>query len=336
MPSLSSHSTESPGSAGRPCVDGVVLPFWFDRPPREALGIADLAEQLGYGNLWIGEMATFDAFALGAAIAGRTRRIRLQLGPLALGVRSPVALALGASSVSEIGGRPAELALGASSPHIVRDWHGAEWSRLPKRLEETVAALRPLLRGERNDHQGETVRTRGFRLRTALPAARITAAALGPQMLRAAASCADRLVLNLLGADQIARLQVTFEQHVRKAGRQRVPVAAWVPAGLDPDERALDQLRAQLAIYLAPPGYGELLSELGFGDLVRAARDGERLSALAPRISRELLDQVALLGTASELRSGVERYRAAGVDHLAIVPLTAHDARGQHLLEALA
>lgn len=90
-----------------------VLPYWLGRPASEALAIAREAERLGYPELWVGEMASFDAFALGGAIARDTQRIALTLGPLALGVRSPVALALGAASVSELGGRPARLALGA-------------------------------------------------------------------------------------------------------------------------------------------------------------------------------------------------------------------------------
>ena len=95
---------------------GVVLPYWPDRPPLEALDVADAAERLGFDELWVGEMATFDAFALGAAIAIRTSRITITVGPLAVAVRDPVALALGAASVSSLGGRPANLALGVSTP----------------------------------------------------------------------------------------------------------------------------------------------------------------------------------------------------------------------------
>lgn len=138
----------------------VVLPYWFDRPASEALDVAREAERLGYAELWIGEMATFDAFALGGAIARETTRITLTLGPLALGVRSPVALALGAGSVSELGGRPARLALGASSPAIVAGWHGRPYARLPEVARETIAAVRPLLRGE-----GDRKNKRTFQVR---------------------------------------------------------------------------------------------------------------------------------------------------------------------------
>ena len=41
---------------------GVVMPYWLDRPLLEAVEIAEHADRLGYGSLWVGEMMTFDAF----------------------------------------------------------------------------------------------------------------------------------------------------------------------------------------------------------------------------------------------------------------------------------
>ncbi|WP_410596867.1 hypothetical protein [Amycolatopsis sp. lyj-23] len=43
----------------------VSLGLWQDRPPEEALDTARAAEAAGYRELWIGEMATWDVFALG-------------------------------------------------------------------------------------------------------------------------------------------------------------------------------------------------------------------------------------------------------------------------------
>ena len=96
-----------------------MLPFWLDRPAGEALDIAHEARNVGLGALWIGEMATFDAVALATAIGHRAPGLRLKLGPLAVGVRSPVAMALAASSVATLTGSEVGLALGASSPAIV-------------------------------------------------------------------------------------------------------------------------------------------------------------------------------------------------------------------------
>lgn len=307
--------------------DAVVLPYWLGRPASEALVIAREADRLGYPELWIGEMVTFDAFALGAAIARETRQIALTLGPLALGVRSPVALALGAGSVSELGGRPARLALGASSPAIVVGWHGRSYARLPELARETITALRPLLRGERNE--------RGFKLRVAPPAADLTLAAFGPRMLAVAAREAERVVLNLATPAAVREIRDTLEREARAAGRACPRLAVWVAAAHEPGAEAIQQLARQVCVYLAPPGYGEMFRDAGFAALVERARAGEPQHRLAREVSRALLEAVAMLGDAHALRTRVGDYAAAGADEIAIVPVTAEDDEGKRVLAAL-
>jgi alkanesulfonate monooxygenase SsuD/methylene tetrahydromethanopterin reductase-like flavin-dependent oxidoreductase (luciferase family) len=110
-------------------------------------------------------MATFDAFAFATAIGLETERARLRVGPLATGVRTPIAIALGISSVATRTGRPVDVALGASSPAIVDGWHDRPWEAPAARMRETVHALRSILAGERAELDGRYVRTHGFRLR---------------------------------------------------------------------------------------------------------------------------------------------------------------------------
>src|SRR3954454_12263369 len=130
---------------------GVVLPYWLDRPSAEALEIGRNADRLGYGELWVGEMLTFDAFALAGALAATTGRIRLTVGPLAVGVRDPVMLARGVASVALAGGRPAGLALGASSPTVVEQWHQRAWTGAAVQMRATLEAVRLLLAGDRHN-----------------------------------------------------------------------------------------------------------------------------------------------------------------------------------------
>jgi probable F420-dependent oxidoreductase len=303
-----------------------VLPYWLCRPPSEALAIAREADRLGYPELWVGEMATFDALALGGALARETKRITLTLGPLALGVRSPVALALGAGSVSELGGRPARLALGASSPAIVTGWHGRPYAHLAERARETLAALRPLLRGERGAD--------GFKLRVAAPAPEITLAAFGPRMLAVAAREADRVVLNLVTPAAVRDVRATLEREASAAGRACPRLAVWVAAAHQPGPEAIAQLTRQVCVYLAPPGYGEMFRAAGFGALVDRARAGEPQPRIAEDVPRALLEAVAMLGEETTLRARIADYAAAGADELALVPVTAGDDAGARVLRA--
>ena len=161
----------------------VALPFWLDRPDDEAMDVALAASQAGFAALWIGEMATFDAFALATAIGLRAPGTTLKIGPLAVGVRGPVTLALGVSSVASLTGNRVDIALGASSPAIVAGWHDRPWAHHVPVMRETIECLRSILTGTRADYTGRHVNSHGFRLRDPRPDTRISLGAFGPGIL---------------------------------------------------------------------------------------------------------------------------------------------------------
>ncbi len=321
--------------AQRPRVLQVAAPFWLDRPDGEAVEIAVAAERNGFDTMWLGEMASFDAFALATAVGLRAPGLALKIGPLAIGVRSPVALALGLASVATLSGARADLALGASSPDIVSGWHDRPWEALAPRARETVEAVRAILAGERSAYAGAHVRTHGFRLRQPQPEAKITLAAFGAGMTRVAAACADEIVLNLVTPEHVARVRAIVDAEARAHGRTAPAIAVWVTVALDPGAATLAQMAAQTAVYLRPPGYGEMFSELGFEGLVARARAGARRSELAEEVTGELLAQVCAIGSAAEIRERLAEYIDAGAAHVGVVPATAEDPAGGRVLAAL-
>jgi probable F420-dependent oxidoreductase len=313
-----------------------VLPFWLDRPDLEAMEIAEAVHAAGIGGLWIGEMATFDAFALATAIGMRAPGMGLRIGPLPISVRTPASIALGASSVAALTGAQVDVALGASSPFIVSGWHDRDWSHSAARMRETIECLRQILGGERGDYDGTFVRCHGFRLRKPLPHSRIGVGAFGPSMLKLAAEFADDVVLNLASPQRVSQVREQIERHAAAAGRMPPHVTAWVPVAVRPGEAALRQLAAQVAVYLAPPGYGEMFCELGFPDLVERARAGARRIDLAASIPLELAQQLAALGTPDQVTERIRAYLDAGADTVAVIPVTAEDPAGRVALRCVA
>jgi probable F420-dependent oxidoreductase len=312
------------------------LPFWLDRPNEEAMRIAQAADQAGLGGLWIGEMANYDAFALATAVGVRASGLRLKLGPLPISVRTPVAIALGASSVAALTGCEVDIALGASSPTIVTAWHDREWFHSVSRMRETTECIRPILRGERADYAGNYVRSNGFRLRHPLPHSRIGIGAFGPSMVRLAAEVADELVLNLATPERVAQIRTEIDDHAAAANRKPPHLTVWAPAAMNPGEASMQQAASQLAIYLAPPGYGEMFSTLGFSDLVETARRGARRSELATAIPFELTEQLGAFGDHEQIAARLKAYLNAGADTVAVVPVTAEDPDGRAVLECAA
>jgi probable F420-dependent oxidoreductase len=335
----------------------VSLGLWQDRPAGEVVRTAEVADALGYGEIWIGEMATFDAFALGAVVAQRTARAALTVGPLAVAVRDPVMIAMGAGSLAELTGRTVNVALGSSSPVVVEQWHGRRQERTALALAESATAVRALLDGARADVRGEVISTRGFRLRTRAPGTPLTIAAFGRGAVRAAALHADRMVINLVTPKSAARLVQLLHDECRAAGRPAPPVAVWLAAvvssdgvasdsvesdgvasdGAEPVRESTEQLRRGLVAYLSAPGYGEMFAEAGFGDVVRFARTRPHPGELLAAIPAELTGHVSLVGDERAVRARLAEYASAGVDEVALVPGSSDaDPAGVATLTALA
>ena len=251
----------------------VVLGEWLDRPIDADLAVAVEADRLGYGEVWIGEMAKLDAPAMAAAVVARTAQIEPVLGPLAVTVRSPAQIALAAATVAATG-RRTHVALGTSSDVVAR-WHGRDRRGAADRLATATNEVRALLAGERSTASA---------LRQPPDGATVTVAAFGPRAVAIAAS-ADRMVLNMVTVEAAARLAA-----------QHPNTAAWLAAAVDPTPDERRWLALGYVGYLAAPGYGEMFADAGFGDLVAFARTRPHPRDLAAAVPDELLDAVALVG----------------------------------------
>lgn len=307
---------------------GVVLPYWLGRPDLEALGIACQASACGFERLWLGEMATFDAFALATAVASSTSLPRLTVGPLAVGVRSPVAIAMGVASVATLTNRRVDVALGASSPRIVRDWHDRSWSGNAQRTRESVTVLRDLFEGRRAAFSGRHIHAKDFKLRRPQPGCTISVAAFGPRMTQVAAESADEVVLNLVSPAYTAKARASIDAFAKACGRPSPPLAVWVTCSVEPGPATYHQLASQLAVYLRPPGYGEMFTELDFGGLVHQARSSDSRHTLVEDIPHELPAAVGAIGSGPEVLRRIKAYFDAGADHVGLVPATADDDDG--------
>jgi len=95
-----------------------------------AVEMAEVAERLGFAFVWVpdhlravrgpDDAPTFEAFTLLAAIAERTRRVRLGPGVACAGFRNPALLVKMITSLDVASGGRADFALGAG-------WHEGEW-----------------------------------------------------------------------------------------------------------------------------------------------------------------------------------------------------------------
>ncbi len=313
----------------------VVTPLWQDRPPAENLEVAINADRLGFPDLWIGEMATYDAFAFATAVGNKTGNIALTVGPLAVSVRTPMTMAMGIASVADLTGRQTNLALGASSTVVVEEWHGRQRQRTARHLAETAQIVRALLDGEKVNFEGEMASSKGYRLRLDTPPGSLTIAAFGPAAVRAAAQYADRMVLNMVTPASLARLRSQLDDAAKKYDRVAPKLAVWLTCAVAPETKAVDQVLRAVVGYLAAPGYAEMIAEAGFADLVKFARTRPHPKELLAAVPGELASAIGLVGSVEEIDQRLQEYQAAGADEVCLVPATAGDPGGLRTLTAM-
>jgi probable F420-dependent oxidoreductase len=303
----------------------VSLGLWQDRPAAEVIETAAVADALGYPALWVGEMATWDAFALATHVGQSFRQAGLVLGPFAVAVRDPAMIAMGAASVAAITSRPVAVALGTSSPLVVERWHGRERKHPAVALAESAVACRMLLDGAKAEMAGRCVRTSGDRLRLPPPRSELVIAAFGDQAIAVAARHADRMVLNLVDPPSVRLLVAKLRAAADEAGRPCPRVAVWTTCAIDPGPAAIEQMRRAVVGDLAAPGYAQMFEAAGYGDLVAYAKTAPHPGELLARVPPALNQVVGLVGDLATVRNRIGEYADAGADDVVLVPSATDD-----------
>jgi probable F420-dependent oxidoreductase len=308
----------------------------------ELLELCRRAEGWGYRSAWLAEVAGPDPFAFGGAIAAGTG-LSVGVAVVPAGTRTPAVLATGAATLSQLaGGRPIMVGVGSSSQLIMESWHGRDFSPPLTRVREMVEATRALLGGDA--YEGVTVRTNRFRLMSA-PAGPIELliGALGPKMLRLAGSVGDGVCLNLMPVSAVPRQLAEIRKGAEAAGRplpEDFTVMARFHVVVTDDVAAgRDLIRAGFGPYFAQPVYNRFLAWCGWPEeaavVTRAFAAGDR-GGLAAALHDDLVDGIALVGPAPEIRDRLTAYGDAGITVGAVNVLAANAAAAGAAVEALA
>ena len=293
---------------------GLTLPF-AGVPLAATEPLVRRAEAAGWDDLWTGDTNGPDGFTPLALAAAWTERMRLGTGVVSAFTRGPAVLAQHAAALADASGGRFVLGIGASSDVIVERWNGMRFEKPRTRVRETVAALRPVLAGERGPG--------GFRLETP-PAAPVPiyVAALRDRMLRLGGEIADGTWVNFLPISAAEHVVATIAPppgHDVACRFFCIPQAA---------EQGLTVARFLFAGYATVPVYEAFFRGLGRGDaldpMVAAWRSGDRkgAAALAPE---ELLREIFVFGSPPQMRARLEEFAAAGITTLCLMPVCAPD-----------
>jgi len=284
----------------------------------ESVTRARAAERLGFESVWATQLPDArDASLVLAAYAAATRRVTLGTGVLPIYTRHPTAMVQMAATLDELSGGRFILGFGISHKVTVEGMWGMRLENPVDAMREYLTIVRSSLRDGGCDFEGSHFSARwmysGPR-RADLP---VMISALNPRMLELAGEMADGVVLWMCSPAYVRDHVVPAV----RAGREKVgkslegfEVVAAVPACLTSDRRAgQDVFRQSVTRYASLPFYRRMMDASGF-----------KAELEAGEVSESMMDELAGIGDARQVRDAVARYRDAGVTLPGIGPFASH------------
>ena len=257
-------------------------------PAAEAKQLAAEIEDLGYGAIWIPEVAGRDVMLHLGLLLSATERLVGATGIANIWGRDPVTMTGGAKGLTEAFPERVIVGLGVSHQRLVEDLRGHDYAR-------PLSAMREYL--DRMDRSPYTA----FRPTTPV---HLVLAALGPKMLALAAERTDGAHTYFVTPEHTAGARAAL-------GDARLCVEQAVLLETDAD-RARSIARGHTKVYLQHANYQGNLRRLGFGDDDFAEGGSDRL-----------VDAIVAWGGEEDVRARVAAHYDAGADHVCVQALPA-------------
>ncbi|HET7027612.1 MAG TPA: LLM class flavin-dependent oxidoreductase [Candidatus Limnocylindrales bacterium] len=302
---------------------------------------ARVAEEAGFESVWVAELER-SAFVQAAAAIAATSSITVGTAAALAFPRSPTITAMEAWDLDELSGGRFVLGLGTQVKRVLEGRFSVAFEAPADRLAEYASAVRAVWTANRGEvaadgrpttHEGRfyriTMPTFHGEPRPARRDVPILFAAVGPVLARTAGSVADGLLGHPLAsarylADVVAP---AISAGVRGADRDpgACPITAMAITSIGADrEEARRRARLQVAFYATTRTYRGILELHGRGELIgqlRRAFVRQERERMAELIDDELLDEIALAGSADEAIGRVDGWSAVpGLERLILAP----------------
>jgi 5,10-methylenetetrahydromethanopterin reductase len=313
-------------------------------PTAKLVQLGRASEELGYRGLWYTDLRfAHDCFVGLAAIAARTREIRLGPGVVDPYSRHPSAIASAVATLDEMTGGRAVLGLGVGG-------HGLKQLGIEHRLpvaamREAVAMIRGLLGGGEYAAQGKVVSLGAAKLSVKPVQARVPIyfATHGAQVTRLAGEVADGvLIANTLNPTAFEFYVNQIDTGMAKANRPpgAVDVGLRVEACIaGDDEAAFAVMRRRVTSrVLAQYPHWEYLDAIGlrlpeaFAEIARRPDRARAEADAAPLMPREVVESMVLAGNAARCAEQLARGLHPRITHLTVRP---HAVPGQDVADVI-
>lgn len=266
--------------------------------------VQNIAEA-GFATASFSQVSGIDALTV-IALAGRqVHGIELATAVVPIYTRHPMVMAQQAlTAQAAIGGRLV-LGIGLSHKPAVEQRWGLSFERPVEYMQEYLAIILPLLRGEAVDYQGQRLKANVQLSSAATPPPPVVLAALGERMLRLAGELTEGTALWLVGPKTLeSHVRPIITQAAQAAGRSAPRIFVGLPITVTNDAAAARERVARSMSF-----YGQLPS-------YRAMLDREAATGAA---------DVMVVGTEEEVERQLARIEEAGATDFTAMPMGSSD-----------
>jgi F420-dependent oxidoreductase-like protein len=337
---------------------GLQLGYWGAQPPQGVGELVAAAEDAGFDAIFTAEAWGSDAFTPLAWWGRETSRVRLGTSIVQMSGRTPTSIAMHALTLDHLTGGRVILGMGVSGPQVVEGWYGQPFSKPLARTREVVDIIRKVLAREApvtNDgpHHplpytgpgavglGKPLKPIVHPLRADLP---IWLGAEGPKNVAQTAEIADGWIPIFYTPKSAAMYQPWLDEGFARPAARRTredfEIAATchfqVVENAEEKQQVIDGMKPVVALYMGGMGakeqnfHHQVFTRMGYGPLADKVQElylsGRKDEATA-LIPDELVDDMHIIGTASEVKERVAQWEETGVTTLLLSFRSADELR---------
>src|SRR5689334_6989917 len=328
---------------------GLQLGYWGAQPPTGVGELVAAAEESGFDAVFTAEAWGSDAFTPLAWWGRETSRLRLGTSIVQMSGRTPTSIAMHALTLDHLSGGRVVLGMGVSGPQVVEGWYGQPFAKPLARTREVVDIIRQVLareapvvsdgphyplpyRGEGSVGLGKPLKPIVHPLRPDIP---IWLGAEGPKNVAQTAEIADGWIPIFYTPRSAGMYQPWLDEGFARPGARRTredfEIAATCHLQVVPDAAAkqavIDGMKPIVALYMGGMGakdenfHKNVFERMGYAAITDQVQElflaGKRDKAAA-LIPNELVDELHIIGTESEVKERVAEWAETGVTMLVL------------------
>ena len=282
--------------------------------------MAKLAEDAGFGNIWITDhYNNRDVWTTLAVLSLLTNKISLGTGVTNPYTRNAAITASSIASINELSGGRAILGIGPGDKATF-DKMGIDWDKPLSKVRETVLAIRAFLAKEQVSQAG----FKGAQMSFTTSKIPIYIGAQGPKMLELAGAISDGVLINASHPDDFKFAVPMIRAGAEKAGRkpEDVQVCAYASFSADKDPAKAVNASKIVVAFIVAGSPENVLERHGIGmDEANAISDAisrfdfkGAMDGVTPRMT----EAFSISGAPADCRARIDELLSTGVTQIVV------------------